>query len=705
MTLEKEWERLGLSLLSSDQDKSLILFSSSDEVSDFRSRLEAYSSGIQPGRVAPPYSGFIGRIEEIGDLAPEDRIGRRLREQGYINPDDFSLDQSFVVDIELWDFGSSDLRQRKLNDIEAYITTHHGEVFDRYIGPSISLLRARLDGSIARSLLAVTEIATIDLPPEPDAATGAALALTADNLPSVSQVAADAPVIGLVDSGLNAHPLFEGAIAGAIGVPEALGGADDFGHGTRVGGVALFGDLRAQLGSNMLVQGARIASARVLNQDGKFDERSLVARQMRAALTTLNERFGCRLFVIALGDRSAPYDGGKVGTWAATLDELAHELNAVIIVAAGNNESPRSGDALEEAVTEYPAYLLEAQNRLFEPGGAINVLTVGSLAHGEGVGPEFSEIVHVRPITQALEPSPFTRIGPGPGKATKPDLVDIGGTAVFDAGVRRLRVGQQLPSAGILTLHHQPMVRLFASASGTSFAAPMVAHKAAQLLRQFPHASANLIRALLVNAARVPEEAMAKLQPLGDHAPTFVCGNGMVDVERAAYSDDHRVILFADDQIDIDHFVVYELPIPEIFQAGGRRSIRVSLAYDSPVRHTRADYAGVGMSFRLVRGCTREFVFDHFRRRSQSDGRQPELSPRFDCKLLPGPQQRERGTLQCASVSFQRGTENYGDMYYLVVRCERGWADVGNQQYAVVVELEHQLETRLYDRLQVRVRV
>jgi hypothetical protein len=32
----------------------------------------------------------------------------------------------------------------------------------------------------------------------------------------------------------------------------------------------------------------------------------------------------------------------------------------------------------------------------------VNVVTVGSLAHGEGIGPEFGEDVHVQPITRAL---------------------------------------------------------------------------------------------------------------------------------------------------------------------------------------------------------------------------------------------------------------------------------------------------------------
>lgn len=706
MTMEEDWERLGLTLLASDEDKTLILFASTDDLQAFRDRLQAYSLGIPPGQVAPSYSGFISRIESIGAVEPRDRIGVRLREEGFSNPADFATGRSLVLDLELWDVGRRDVRMRKLEQVADYVDARGGEVLDRYIGPSITMLRARMAGDVIQALLAVEDVTQVDLPPEPDVATGEALELTIADLPQLEDIAGEPPVIGIIDSGVNDHPLLQGAIVGAIGSPERLGSADDWGHGTRVAGIALFGDFKDQLAAGALIRAGRIASAKVVNDRGQFDERRLVPSQMREALTTLHERFGCRLFVIALGDPKRPYDGGKVGPWAATLDELARELDAVIVVSAGNR-APRGGNRLEQAITDYPSYLLEPTNRLCEPAGAMNVLTVGALAHGEGVDSDLAEHLHIRPITRAFEPAPFTRVGPGIGGALKPDLVDIGGTMVFDPAVGRLRLGEDLATAGVLTLHHRFTDRLFTSGSGTSYAAPRVAHKAAQILNRFPAASANLLRALLTGAARVPEEAQRRLQVLGEDAVRSVCGNGAVDTELAAYSDDHRVVLYAEDELAIDHFAIYQLPVPEPFQSGGRRSIRVTLAFDPPVRHTRADYAGIGMNFRLVRGCDPDLIFEHFRRRTQEEGRQPDLDPRYNCALDPGPRERERGTLQSATVTFTRGTEAYGDNYYLVVRCEGGWAASfeTRQRFAVVVELTHQAEVRLYERLRARIQL
>ena len=239
----------------------------------------------------------------------------------------------------------------------------------------------------------------------------------------------------------------------------------------------------------------------------------------------------------------------------------------------------------------------------------------------------------------------------------------------------------------------------FTAGSGTSYAAPRVAFSAAQILSRFPDASANLIRALLVilNATR------ERMRLLGNDATRAVCGYGQVDLERAAFSDDARVVLYAEDELAIDHFAVYRIPIPEPFQTErGERCIRVTLVYDPPVRHTRTDYAGVGMSFRLIRGCAPGLIFEHYHKRSKEEDPFPELACRYDCSLSPGPQAREKGTVQCATATFKRNLAKYG---YLAVRCNGGWASFADRQhFAVVVEISHKAEVQLYARIRERIR-
>ena len=177
------------------------------------------------------------------------------------------------------------------------------------------------------------------------------------------------------------------------------------------------------------------------------------------------------------------------------------------------------------------------------------MLTAGAIAHGEGLDVPLTEDVRVRPITRESEPSPFSRVGPGIDGATKPDLVNVGGTLVFDPVVARLRRGEDLASPGVLTLHHTFLEGLFTAGSGTSYAAPRVAFSAAQILSRLPDASANLLRALLVGSAEIPTATHERMRLLGDDATRTVCGHGQVDLERAAFSDDARVVLYGEDEL------------------------------------------------------------------------------------------------------------------------------------------------------------
>ena len=702
---ENEWERMGLRVLSSDSERTLVLFASAVEVQEVQRRIAAYSAGTAVNRANPQYAGLVANIETITNVRPHDRIGKSLRQAGFATPDDFVRDQEYVLDIELWDIGLRGLRERKLNEVRMLIHNLGGVELCRYLGPSISMLRLRGSGQLVQAVLEVVEIASVDLPPQADSDTSDLVAIELADLPELLPDAEESPLIGVIDSGISAHPLLQGAVVAQIGVPENLGTADLWGHGTAVAGIALFGDFRNQFASGALARSARLCVAKVTNDRGDFDDYTLVPAQMREAIQRLQREQGCRIFVSALADRHSVYAGGKVGAWAATLDELARELDVLIIVAVGNR-TPRLGPAVEEGVTAYPGYLLEPANRLFEPAGAVNVLTVGSLSHGPGLDGVLAGDLNTRPITQRLEPSPFTRVGPGLGGALKPDLVEVGGTLVFDAVTRTLKSGQQLASAGVVTLNHRYLERLMTSKSGTSFAAPLVAHTAAQILKLMPQASANLVRALLAGSAQIPDETLQRLVLEGPDSIDHVCGHGRPDLMRAGYSDDSRVVLYAQDALQLDHFAVYRIPIPHTFQSEkGRRTVTVTLAYDPPVRHTRNDYCGVGMSFRLLRGCTQEQVFEHYKWRPKGE-LVPEIEARYQCNMTPGITQRERGTLQRASVAFRRNIEQYGGDYYLVVRCESGWAPPDSEQrFAVVLELAHEAELQLYQQLRQRVRV
>jgi len=142
-------------------------------------------------------------------------------------------------------------------------------------------------------------------------------------------------------------------------VPEALGTADVWGHGTKVAGIAAFGDIRECVDRKAFESPVRIISVKVVNDEGRFDDAATIPDQMEKAIRVLQER-GCRIINVALGDaHRIPYDGGRVSPWAATLDTLARELDIVIIVSAGNSGSGTRapwGEEAEQITRDYPGY-------------------------------------------------------------------------------------------------------------------------------------------------------------------------------------------------------------------------------------------------------------------------------------------------------------------------------------------------------------
>ena len=66
----------------------------------------------------------------------------------------------------------------------------------------------------------------------------------------------------------------------------------------------------------------------------------------------------------------------------------------------------------------------QPKSRIAKSADSVRSLVVGSIAHNKGYY-DYAEI---------NMPSPFTRVGPGPGNIIKPDLVFYGGNAGMHNG-------------------------------------------------------------------------------------------------------------------------------------------------------------------------------------------------------------------------------------------------------------------------------
>ncbi|MGO9547694.1 MAG: S8 family peptidase [Rhodomicrobium sp.] len=707
---EDDWRRAGLTVIAQNPGNVLVLFADNRELRAFRERLAAFQGGPQDGAQSAPYAGLIGNIEKAAEVAPADRIGPRLQAYGVGDLADIDGRKLYVVDVELWDAGNAVDRRLRVLAIAAYFD---GLGAERIGEPFISdhgllLLRVRARGGVLKSIMQRPEVALVDLPPIPDLGERDPPSITLLDLPPLTAPPAHAPLIGVIDSGVNAHPLLDGVLVEQFGIPAALGTADEWGHGTKVAGIAAYGDLRERIDTRSFAAPVRVISVRVINARGTFDDDTTLPNQMRQAITLLAEK-GCRIINMSLGDKSlAPYADGRASAWAGELDTLAREHDVMIVVPAGNAASGANapwGNSNDAILKAYPAYLTTPQNRLIDPAIAANVVTVGALAHGNGLRDDPDDGVQVQAVTSAEEPSPITRTGPGIGQAIKPDFCDFGGTLVFNGFTDRLLRGQHWSSAGMLTLEPDYRRSLFTAATGTSYAAPRVAYKAALIAARLPNSSANMIRALLAIASDIPPATRRRLEPAArpNDAPGLIVrqcvGYGVPQAARALASEERRVILLADRQeLGIDQVALYAIPLPEDFRSTkGKRTIRIALAFDPPVRHTRLEYLGTRMSFHLMRGMTPNEILEFFRRRE--DGTKPPVIPNTaKCDLDPGIEARQSSTLQCATFTQSQNTDRYGDAFYLAVFTHRRWAgdEVARQRFAVAVELAHEGCQALY---------
>lgn len=116
---------------------------------------------------------------------------------------------------------------------------------------------------------------------------------------------------------------------------------------------------------------------------------------------------------------------------------------------------------------------------------------------------------------------------------------------------------------GVLTLNYQFQGNtLFKEICGTSFSAPYITYLAGRLLNEYPDASANLLRAMLVNHASLPSEVETTFpdemrKGYKGNKATYnreisrdVAGYGQVNESDLFRSSDHCVVLMCEETIE-----------------------------------------------------------------------------------------------------------------------------------------------------------
>jgi Subtilase family len=696
----------GIEIVSQEADTLVLAFATDEGLRNFERRLATLARDGEATRKELLYV-----IEDFDRWTPEDRTGPALRDQGLPHT------ETFMLDVELWPLENTQQRNQLVASIARWMQERGIQILDRLAQPSLVMLRLRCSRDQADLLLQHRDVRTVDLPPRLGVSVEMLVA-DVNQFPPVEGPPGDSPKLAVLDSGLaSGHSLLGPAVGDSQGFVEPERNVVDNvpnGHGTFVAGLGLYGDVAECIRAGRFVPALRLFAGKVFNDDDA-DQTEFVERAVDEAVRCFVEQYGCKVFNLSYGDRNKVYAGGHVRGLAYTLDRLSRDLGVLFVVPTGNL---LPGELPADPRAEYPTYLFEPKSRLLDPAPVLSALTVGGLAHNTATaGAQLhEETIEELPIAHSGQPAPFTRAGPSVGGAIKPDLVDEAG----NWAVRRLGGVASHRGLGIVSTNSGfAGGRSFSEGFGTSFAAPRVARVAALVAGRVPDATGNLLRAVLAAHARWPQASVQLLAPHNtqDERKRLMqlIGYGQVDQRAVLESLDDVVTLLSEDRIGNDQHHFYEIPVPEEFWQGRRRTKRVSvaLAYCPEVRTTRLDYRRSKISFTLVTAESLDEVTRAFRRGRGRDEGMPE---RATNRLIPN-NERKAGTLQMSRWEF--GTALRGDqkLFVVVTRQDAPWPlpQDADEPYAIAavlddsenvhIELYQLVRERLEARIQLRARI
>ena len=356
--------------------------------------------------------------------------------------------------------------------------------------------------------------------------------------------------ICLLDSGVRrTHPLVEPALAVEDWhTINPAWGADDTptwqGHGTRMAGVGLYGDLVPMLaGSDPVVLSFRLESVRILPPAEFVNDPELYGAITGEAIARAEIQAPTRRRAIAMAVTSANPARGRPTSWSAAVDQLCFEEDQrrLIILSAGN---------IADDLTPNDHLTRNDLEAVDDPAQAWNALTVGAYTEKvDIIDPDFAGYVAIAPAGE-LSPRSRTSVVWDRQWPVKPDVVFEGGNLAHDGALP----GEPIDDLQILTTHFRPEICHFTTIGDTSAATAHAARMAGSILAARAGLWPETVRALMVHSAEWTPQMRARIDACNGakgqiQALVRRYGYGVPDLSRALLSTLNDLTLIVEDKL------------------------------------------------------------------------------------------------------------------------------------------------------------
>ncbi len=357
----------------------------------------------------------------------------------------------------------------------------------------------------------------------------------------------EAPIVTILDTGVNrANPLLSASLPQSRCHTAQVGWDrfDSDGHGTKMAGVALFGDLALPLADREPIHPRIALESVTVSSPGnaaKLPARDALATAVELVEDQPRRRVYC-LAATAIGEA----EDGRPTSTSATLDALAFndgDATRLFCAAVGN---VATSAANPYRVLHYAMH--NEDHGIQSPAQALNALSVGAVTS------KCSTINLLAP-EGGLSPTSRTAQAWQVSHPRKPDIVMEGGNHSIAAGGRT-----SIPHVPdmVVTTSRDVINRPITVTGETSAATAAASRLAALTLAHYPGMRAETVRALMVNSARWTPAMIARRDGLIAANTTMLRANeqllkcfgwGVPDEERLFYSAQNALTLVVEDTI------------------------------------------------------------------------------------------------------------------------------------------------------------